>query len=43
VSLFSRGDFFNFGQVSVGPLGLTVRIYDETGAPQFEQTFPPEP
>ncbi|HLC41012.1 MAG TPA: alkaline phosphatase D family protein [Methylomirabilota bacterium] len=41
VSIFEKGDFYNFGQVTVDKSGLTVRIYDDTGTPHFEETFPP--
>lgn len=42
MSLFARGDFFNFGQVAIDSRGLTVRIYDEAGALHFERTVPPQ-
>ena len=43
VSLFARGDFFNFGQIALDAHGLTVRIYDEGGVPQFKHTIAPQP
>jgi alkaline phosphatase D len=41
VSIFEKGDFYNFGQVTLDKSGLTVRIYDDAGTPHFEETFPP--
>ena len=40
--LFGKGDFFNFGQVTIGERGLTLRFYDSAGQPHFEERFPPE-
>jgi alkaline phosphatase D len=40
--LFAKGDVLNFGQVSIDQLGLTVRIYDDTGTLHFEETFHPQ-
>ena len=42
VSLFAQGQFFNFGQVSIDPRGLTVRIYEQEGTVHFERTFLPQ-
>jgi alkaline phosphatase D len=41
-SLFARGGMNNFGEVSVDPAGLTVRILDEAGTVLFTHTIPPD-
>jgi alkaline phosphatase D len=41
-SLFARGGVFNFGEVTVEPAHLTVRLIDETGAVMFTHTVGPE-
>ena len=41
-SLFARGGVFNFGEVSVEPAHLTVRLIHETGAVMFTHTVGPE-
>jgi alkaline phosphatase D len=41
-SLFAQGGVFNFGEVTVEPTHLTVRLIDETGAVMFSHTVGPE-
>jgi alkaline phosphatase D len=41
-SLFARGGVFNFGEVTVEPALLTVRLIDEAGAVMFTHTVGPE-
>jgi alkaline phosphatase D len=41
-SLFGRGGVFNFGEVVVEPVGLTVRLIDDTGAVMFTHTLTPQ-
>jgi alkaline phosphatase D len=41
-SLFARGGVSNFGEVTIEPEHLTVRIVDEAGAVLFTHTFGPE-
>jgi alkaline phosphatase D len=41
-SLFARGGVFNFGEVTVEPASLTVRLIDEAGAVMFTHTVGPE-
>ena len=41
-SLFARGGVFNFGEVTVEPTNLTVRLIDDTGAVMFTHTVGPE-
>ena len=41
-SLFARGGVFNFGEVTVEPTHLTVRLIDDTGAVMFTHTVGPE-
>jgi alkaline phosphatase D len=41
-SLFARGGVFNFGEVTVEPAHLTVRLIDDTGAVMFTHTVGPE-
>jgi alkaline phosphatase D len=41
-SLFARGGVFNFGEVSVDPASLTVRLIDDTGTVMFTHTIGPE-
>jgi alkaline phosphatase D len=41
-SLFARGGVFNFGEVTIEPAHLTVRLIDDTGAVMFSHTIGPE-
>jgi len=41
-SLFAQGGVFNFGEVSVEPANLTVRLIDDTGTVMFSHTIGPE-
>jgi alkaline phosphatase D len=41
-SLFARGGVFNFGEVTVEPSVLTVRLIDETDTVMFTHTIGPE-
>jgi alkaline phosphatase D len=41
-SLFARGGVFNFGEVTVEPAVLTVRLIDSAGAVMFTHTVGPE-
>lgn len=41
-SLFARGGVFNFGEVTVEPAHLTVRLIDDAGAVMFTHTVGPE-
>jgi hypothetical protein len=41
-SLFSLGGIQNFGEVTVGPSGLTVRIVDGNGRVRFTHMLVPE-
>jgi alkaline phosphatase D len=41
-SLFAQGGVFNFGEVSVEPAHLTVRLIDDKGAVLFTHTIGPE-
>ena len=41
-TLFARGGLFNFGEVTVEPARLTVRILDEEGAELFTHAISPE-
>jgi alkaline phosphatase D len=41
-SLFARGGVFNFGEVTIEPAHLTVRLIDDTGAVMFSHTVGPE-
>jgi alkaline phosphatase D len=41
-SLFARGGVFNFGEVTVEPSVLTVRLVDETDTVMFTHTIGPE-
>jgi alkaline phosphatase D len=41
-TLFARGGVFNFGEVTVEPALLTVRLIDESGAVMFTHTVGPE-
>jgi alkaline phosphatase D len=41
-SLFARGGVFNFGEVTVEPASLTVRLVDDTGVVMFTHTVGPE-
>ncbi len=41
-SLFALGDIDNFGEVAIDNGGLTVRVFDVTGAMRFEHKIPPE-
>jgi alkaline phosphatase D len=41
-SLFARGGVFNFGEVTVEPSVLTVRLIDETDTVMFSHTIGPE-
>jgi alkaline phosphatase D len=38
-SLFALGDVDNFGEVTIDPRGLTVRIYDASGTMRFQHTI----
>ena len=41
-SIFARGGVWNFGEVTIEPEHLTVRIVDDAGAVLFTQTIGPE-
>ncbi len=41
-SLFGLGEIDNFGEVTIDPVGLTVRIIDVTGSVRFTHTIGPE-
>jgi alkaline phosphatase D len=41
-SLFARGGLFNFGEVTIEPAQLTVRVLDEDGAVLFTHPIPPQ-
>ena len=41
-SLFARGGVYNFGEISIEPAHLTVRIVDEEGQVLFTHTLGPE-
>ena len=41
-SLFGLGEVDNFGEVTIDPGGLTVRIFDASGSMRFESTIAPE-
>jgi len=41
-SLFSRGGVFSFGEITVEPSVLTVRLIDETDSVMFTHTIGPE-
>jgi len=41
-SLFGLGDVDNFGEVTIDPGGLTVRIFDAVGTLRFEHRITPE-
>jgi hypothetical protein len=41
-SLFGRGGVFNFGEITVEPQSLTVRILDDAGTELFTHTIGPE-
>jgi len=41
-SLFALGDADNFGQVTIDPAGLAVRIFDASGTMRFEHTIRPD-
>ena len=41
-SLFARGGVYNFGEISVEPAHMTVRIVDEEGQVLFTHTLGPE-
>ncbi|MBI4562088.1 MAG: alkaline phosphatase D family protein [Candidatus Rokubacteria bacterium] len=41
-SLFGLGDVDNFGQVTVAPGGVSVRIFDALGTMRFQHTITPE-
>jgi alkaline phosphatase D len=41
-SLFARGGVFNFGEVTIEPSVLTVRLIDETDTVMFTHTIGPE-
>jgi hypothetical protein len=39
---FGLGDVDNFGEVTIDPRGLTVRIYDASGTLRFQHMFAPD-
>jgi alpha-D-ribose 1-methylphosphonate 5-triphosphate synthase subunit PhnG len=41
-SLFARGGVFNFGEVTIEPSVLTVRLIDQTDTVMFSHTIGPE-
>jgi alkaline phosphatase D len=40
--LFGLGDVDNFGEVTIDPRGLTVRIFDASGAMRFQHAIAPD-